>query len=280
MISFEGEPIDPACKQALNDFAAKLAHHPHGGAIDGRIVHAKAQPAGITETMRLALQMYMKDDEYLQWEAAQVGRTVATGGKTFVADDEVVTAVLHPMPGMSQEFLDLGAHELTEMAKLLRQQHDQWVRPDDPDEADGIVLFDEYCNERIRRDPPPAGLAGRQARCVAWTRLNDQRHCRAYAEETLRPPPPEFWPAWLNLGQVWAMVGGRGATGSASAERELTAWAEHNLVADQGWTPIAMAMDGLYQQPGLDRDQLAHQAATGVRQPIIAYGRQAWRDGP
>lgn len=88
MITFEGEPIEPAQQQALNAFATELARHPHGGAVDGRIVHAEAQPAGITATMQQALGVYMKDHEYARWQAAQQGRTVVTGGKTFVADDE------------------------------------------------------------------------------------------------------------------------------------------------------------------------------------------------
>lgn len=182
---------------------------------------------------------------------------------------------------MAQEFVDLAAHELIEMAELLRQRRDQWVRPDDPDEADGIVLFDEYCNERLRQEIRdqlgwPEGRLDASPGLVSMT--NDI--AGRMPESRLDPPPPEFWPAWLDMAQVWAMVSGRGAAGSASAQCELTAWARHNLVADQGWSPIAAAMYGFYQQPGLDRDQLARQAAVGVRAPIIAYGRRAWREGP
>lgn len=279
MIQFEGEPIEPGQQQALSDFAAELARHPHGGEVDGRIVHAKAHPAGITATMQQALRMYMKDDEYAR--AAQQDRTVATGGKTFVADDEIVTAVLCPMPNMNQEFVDMAAHELTEMAGILRQQGDGWIRPDDPDEADGIILFDEYCNERVRQEIRDQ-LGWSEGRLDASPGLVSMTNDIANRMPDMRldPPPPEFWSAWLAMAQVWAMVGGRGAAGSPSAQRELTAWALQNLVIDQGWSPVAAAMDALYQQPGLDRDLLARQAAAGVRLPIVAYGQQVWYDGP
>ena len=90
----------------------------------------------------------------------------------------------------------------------------------------------------------------------------------------------DFWLAWASIAQVWAMVSGRVAAGSASAARELAAWSKQSLVADDGWSAVSRAVDGLCQQPGLDRDQLAHQAAAGVRVPIIEHGGGAWRDGP
>jgi len=82
------------------------------------------------------------------------------------------------------------------------------------------------------------------------------------------------------MAQVWAMVCGRGAAGGQSAQRELTRWAEHALIADDGWSSSAAGMDDLYRQPNLDRDQIANWAATSVRQPIIARGRRAWSKGP
>lgn len=281
MISYEGEPINDVQKQALLDFAAELAGHPRGGKIDGRIVHAKQRPGGITATMRNALQPYMKHEDFKQWEAAETGRTVATGGKTFVADDEVITAVLHPLPGMAQEFIDLGAHELVEMAILVREQRDHWVPPDDPDEADGLVLLDEYCNERVRQEIrdrlgwPEGGLDA----SPGLVSMTDDIANRM-PKSRLDPPAPEFWPAWLAMARVWAMVCGRAGAGSESARRELTAWADHALIADEGWAPVAVAADSLYRQPELDRDLVAGQAGNGVRSPIIAYGRRAWHMGP
>jgi hypothetical protein len=277
MLRFGGELIQPAQQQALKDFADQLAGHPHGGVIDGRLVQAAPQPAGITSTMHNALRVYMKPEEFLRWQAAQHGRTVATGGKTFLADDEIVTAVIHPLPGLSQEFVDLAAHELIEMATLLRQQRDHWVTPDDPDEADGIVLFDEYCSERVRQEIRDV-LGWREGRLDASPGLVSMTADIAarMPETRLDPPPAEFWAAWLAMAQVWAMVCGRGAAASASARRELMAWARHGLIANDGWSPVAAAMDALYQQPGLDREELARQAGRDVRLPIIAYGREAW----
>jgi hypothetical protein len=107
MLTFEGQTFPKAEREALAAFCEELEHHPHGGPVEGRIVIAEQQPGGITATMRRALQMYMKDDEYERWNAAQEGRPVVTGGKTFVADDEVITAVLIPMSGMGQEFWTL-----------------------------------------------------------------------------------------------------------------------------------------------------------------------------
>lgn len=280
-ISFEGEPILTTLQRALIQFADELEGHPHGGPVEGRIVQAEPKPSGITATVQSALQMYMKDEEYKRWRAAQVGRMVFTGGKTFVADDEVITAVLCPMPGMGQEFLDLGAHELIEMAELLREQNDEWVRPADPDEADGITLFDEYRNERIRQEIReslgwPEGKLDASSGLVSMAGEIAER----MPDTRLDPPPPEFWGAWLHLGQVWAMVAGRAAAGSASAQRDLREWARHRVAIDDGWSSIADAMTALYQQPGLNRDQLATQAAASVRRPLIAYGREVWRKEP
>jgi hypothetical protein len=280
-ISFEGEPIPTEQQQGLIKFADELNKHPHGGPIRGRIVQAEPHPTGITATMQRALQMYMKDEEYERWRAAQADRMVVTGGKTFIADDGVVTAILCPMPGMTQEFLDLAAHELIEMAELIREQSDGWVSPTDPDEADGITLFDEYRNERVRQEIRerlswPEGQLDASSGLVSMAvEISDRMPATR-----LDPPPPEFWGAWLHLGQVWAMVSGRGAAGSASAQRDLADWRQHKFASAAGWSPIAEAMNTLYQEPDLERDQLASQAAAGVRRPLIAYGRQAWRHGP
>ena len=221
----------------------------------------------------------MKPEDFTRWNAAHVGSTVAVAGKTFVADDERVTAVIFPMPpNQHQEFIDIAAHEVVEMARLIRAREQRWAWPDDPDEADGLVLFDEYRNERIREEIRqrlgwPEGRVDAEPDLISMIddiedRLPPDRHEDA---------PLEFFKAWLELARVWAMLAGRAAVGSTSANRALEAWAGHDFIADGGWLPIAATLDGFYRQPEIDQDHLARAAGAGIRAPIIEYARAVWR---
>jgi hypothetical protein len=267
-------------RHSLDQFVAELEAHPATGPVEGRLVVADADPRGLFETMRQALVKYMKDDEYGRWRNAQDGRPVATGGKTFVADDDIITAVVFPIP-QDPDFLGLASHELVEMVhKAEERQAADWFDPD-PDyarELHGTIYADEYSHERVRLEINTKlgwteGQVDREPGLVSMT--NDI--LQGMPIPRYSPPGNDFWLWWSHLAQVWAMVAGRRAGGSLYADAELSRWAEHELIADHGWRPVEAALDGLYRQlPGIDRRQLVVQAAETVWDPIEQYGRTAW----
>jgi hypothetical protein len=280
VLVFEGKGFPAAAQEELKRFSAELEQHAQGGAVEARLIVAESQPGGITSTMRETLRAYMKADEFARWNETQEGRTVATAGKTFMADDEVVTAVLLPMPDMAQELLDLAAHEIIEMARLGPKDGSAW-RPDDPDEADGLVLFDEYRNERVRQEiRQRLGWPEGQLDAVLGVAGMAEEIAARMPPNRLDPPPIEFYGAWLEMAQVWSMASGRADAGSESAMADLAHWADTSLVAYQGWQPVAEVVRDLYGQPWLDAGTLAPILAERVRRPVLEYGRTAWRKGP
>jgi hypothetical protein len=275
-IEYQGDFSDSR-KQSLEQFAAELATHAAAGPVEGRLVVADPDLRGIFETMRGTLAKYMKDDEYESWRDFQNGRPVATGGKTFVADDDVITAVVVPIP-QDPEFLGLASHELIEMAHKAQELQEGWIPPQTVEENNGIVMFDEYTNERIRQEII-SKLGWSQSKLDQQPGLVSQADdiAQRMPPQRLNPAGQDFWNFWVHLAQVWAMVIGRRAAGCKYADAELNRWAAHDLIADQGWQPAETACDELYQQlPGLDRDQLVELAAEIVWRPIEQYGRTAW----
>ena len=76
---------------------------------------------------------------------------IVASGKTFVAHDGVVTAVVSrfDQPG---DQLVLCSHELIEMADLGRHRKEGWSLPKDGRELLGVIFADEYATERLREE--------------------------------------------------------------------------------------------------------------------------------
>lgn len=275
MLDFVDNGFSEVQQESLNSFCERLACHPQGGQVEGRMVVAQPSSGGMLKV----LQMYMRDEEYEPWFARLRHRTVVTGGKTFVADDEVITAVLAPLEG--QALLDLAAHEAIEIAHAAEHRESGFVRPADPDEADGLTLYDEYRIERARREI---------SRELGWVEgpIDAVQGLRSVVEEIasrmparrLDPPGLDFFGAWLEMAQSCVMTFGRASGGSQSATEDVQRWKEHALIADEGWQPVQQSLHDLYAQPGLGLDELAPVTASVIRRPILGYGRGAWRRGP
>jgi hypothetical protein len=274
MLDFVDDGFPKAQQEPLETFCSRLEGHPHGGRVEGRIVVAQPKPDGMLE----ALQMYMKDAEYERWFANLPQRTGITGGKTFIADDEAITAVLAPFEG--QALLDLAAHEATEIAHALEHKERGFIRPTDPDEADGLTLYDEYRIERARREISNE-LGWPEGQIDAIQSLRSVVEEIALRMPTRRSDPPglDFLGAWLEMARSCVMSFGRASGGSQSAIEDVQQWKEHALIADDGWRPVHQSLDDLFAQPGLGTDELAASTASVVRRPILDYGRGAWRKG-
>ncbi len=195
--------------------------------------------------MRTALRRWMPTEAFAEWEARQRGRTVPTGGKTFVAADGVVTALLLPLPDRAM-FLGLASHELIECAHLIDQTEAGVAHPEDPRLSNGVVLADEYVTDRARVEigQPlgwPESVLDKKAGIVE--QLDD-------LEVMLTRPPYEghptdsFWMHWVNIARVWAMVAGRADGGATSASSELEAWERHRLTDEPGWGRVRAALAG------------------------------------
>ena len=274
-LEYEG-PIQDTARTSLDQFASELEQHRLGGPLEGRLVVAEQDLRGLQETMAGALAKWMKEDEYDRWVDQQRGRPVTTGGKVFIADDEVITAVVFPID-RDPEFLGIASHELVELADKVKERDEGWIPPEDVRKQDGLVLFDEYRNDRVRLEIAtklgwPESQVDREPGLVSQT----EEIVQAMPAQRQPSPPSEFWLYWLNLARVWAMVAGRRGGGSASAAAELGRWSQHPLVADQGWQAIESACDDLYDQDGLTRDQLAEMSAARIYDRVIAHGKAAW----
>jgi len=224
--------------------------------------------------MRMGLAKWMKEDDFAAWSAQQLNRPVATGGKTFVADDEVPTAVVFPY-GDPWIFLGIASHELLELSRFERERYGP--QPDDVRSMNGMVLADEYVVERARTAITQR-LQWPESPIDASPGMVEQTDdLRAVLNPTRQGRPTvEFWQHWVNIGRVFAMVAGRADGGSTSAAAELAAWAEHAFITDGGWSPIRAALNGLYQQPSLDREVFVDAAARRIWAPLEAYGRAVW----
>lgn len=223
--------------------------------------------------------MYMQDEEYESWHARLKHRTVVTGGKTFVADDEVVTAVLAPLEGRA--LLDLAAHEAIEIAHAVEHVERGLVRPTDPDEGDGLTLYDEYRVERARREiSNELDWAEGPINAVQGLRSVIEEIASRMPTRRLDPPGLDFFGDWLEMAQSCVMAFGRASGGSRSATEDVQRWKKHTLIADEGWQPVQQSLADLYAQPDLGLDELAPATASVVRHPILGYARDAWREGP
>ena len=203
------------------------------------------------------------------------GRPVATAGNTFVADDEVVTACVCPIPH-APAMLALCGHELIEIAHVSAERR-EGARSPEEHEQNGTTLADEYVAERLRIEI---------ALQLRWPRsqLDSSPGFVAQTEDIERvlerppydgPPTLEFWQHWVNVARVWAMVAGRADAGAPEEQRELDLWAGHRLVDDNGWAPARQALRDLYTSRP-DRDAFVAAAVARVWDPVEAYGRAAW----
>jgi len=265
-------------KQAIDAFAVEL-ERVVGYSFSGRLVIAEPHLSGITRTMSNELARWMKDDEYAEWRAQQHNRPVATGGKTFVADDGIVTAVVCPMPNLPAEFLGVSAHELIEICHRVQEERNGRIEPEGVREIHGVVLYDEYAVERIRQSISTA---------LGWTesRLDAEPGLVSQIDDLLHllpggragHPPTDFWAHWVNIARVWAMTEGRRAAGSTTAAAELDRCSKHPLIRDKGWKPVSSSLDRIFLELGLHGEVQAERAAKLVWDPIESYGRAAWAD--
>jgi hypothetical protein len=268
--------LQPGQRDSLEAFADALEQHPRRAAADGRLVVAEPHPGGLQPTIQRVLRLYMKPDEYEAWWQQQAGRPVATAGKTFVAQDEVITACVIPHPEISI-LLGYASHELIEIAHLAAERQ-EGTRPLEDHEVNGTTIADEYVAERLRIEI---------ATQLGWPRSPLDRDPGLVPQTDdiqgvlSRPPydgPPtmEFWQHWANLARVWAMVAGRADAGAQEEEQELIRWLGHRLIADQGWQPVRHALQDLYGPPEPDREQFVAGAVRCVWDPVERYGRGAW----
>lgn len=263
----------------VDAFVAELDRHPHGGTVDGRLVVAEAHPGGLKPTMQRELAKRMRDDEFENWKEAQQGRPVAAAGKVFVADDEVVTSVVCPLPGMQIEFLGLVAHELIALAQRRRSIQEGWIAPElNSAEQIGSTLFDEYLAERLRVEIStglgwPEGVLDSDPGLVHQT---DDLRQALNEMPSAGEPPLEFWSHWMNIARVWVMVLGRCDGGSGAADVELNRWAQHPLIADDGWSPVRGTLAEMYLAADPIRRHVEARAAERVARPIECYGQSAW----
>jgi hypothetical protein len=113
----------------------------------------------------------------------------------------VITAVLSHIDG--QDPLALAAHEAIEMAHWLEQREADFRHPTNPDEADGLTLFDEYRVERVRCEI--ADTLGWPEGCI-----DELSPLRPAVEEIssrvpdlrLDPPADDFVMAWLEMARA------------------------------------------------------------------------------
>jgi hypothetical protein len=138
-----------------------------------------------------------------------------------------------------------------------------------------VVIAEEYALERARfeitqrmPDWPPSQLD-------EWFGINRQTD-DIYALLQAPPhggrPTAHFWQHWVNLAVVWAMIAGRADAGSAAARSEITQWAEHQLVADSGWSAVRQTLSDLFQQPDLDHAVFVEAAARRARAVLLDAG--------
>jgi hypothetical protein len=274
MIEIHG-PIDQADRDELGRFIAATAQSPWCADTDARLVVAEPNFRGLEATMRAELRKWMHAAEFRRWEAQQVGRPVATAGKTFVAEDGVPTAVVCPIPGDCAIFLALASHEVIELCRVAQAETVPF--PDDGPTANGTVIADEYINERVR-----IGVATD----LGWPRstIDVEPGLIAQTDDVMRAtqpmrgdfPPPEFWLYWANLARVWAMVAGRADAGGRQEANHLEAWAKHEIAADRGWSAARRNLQILFGEPGLDRVRFMDEARDSIWEPIEYYGRAVW----
>lgn len=275
MLDFKGAEFPADQREALEVFCAEVQKHPQGGRVEGRIVLAEDEPDGFIQ----ALRIYMDTKEFEGWLARRRGRTGITGGKTFLSEDEVITAVLAPMQG--PDLLDLAAHEVIEMAHAVEQRQTNFLRPVNPDEADGLTLYDEYRVERVRLEiSSTLGWLEGVADGVKALRAAAEEIASRMPSRRLDPPPPDFFLAWLEMARAWTMACGRADAGSNPAREDLEEWASHRLVADGGWEPVRRSLGELFRQTALRLEEIPPFAASVIRRPILDYGRTSWRRGP
>jgi len=275
MLDFAGAEFPADVRAALEAFCIEVSKHPQGGTVEGRVVLAEDGPDGFVE----ALRVYMDTLEFQGWLSRRPGRTGITGGKTFASEDGVITAVLSHIGG--QDLLDLAAHELIEMAHSLQQREADFRHPTNPDEADGLTLYDEYRVERVRRELADS-LGWPEGRMDGVLALHPavEEIASRMPDHRFDPPANDFFVAWLEMARAWTMACGRAAAGSQTAKEDVAQWAEHRLIADGGWQPVQRSLDDLFRQTHLTLEEIPPFAASTVRRPILDYGRAAWRQGP
>lgn len=266
-----------ALRADLELFATAAERHSWGGSVaEARLVVAP-NGGSIDATVRPALRRWMPAEAFAEWEAQQHGRPVATGGKTFVAADGVVTAVVMPI-GDRAMFLGIATHEVLECAHLVDQIAEGFDHPSDPREANGVVLADEYVTDRARIEIVaalgwPESVLDEKVGIIE--QLGDLKAVLGRAPVEGQPTH-DFWLHWVNLARVWAMLSGRADAGAASARAQLEAWERQDLVDARRWKQVRASLQGLYTDPGRPRAEFAAAAASQVWDPIEALGREAW----
>jgi hypothetical protein len=269
MIEWLG-PWSDEVKSELERFAEALATHERGYPIDGRLVIVSGSDGR-------ELKEWMKPDAYADYQEKAQQQPLTASGKTFVARDGVVTAVVSRFADPNDQLV-LCSHELIEMGDLRRSEDEGWVYPEDGRELLGIIFADEYATERLREE-----IAHRLGWPFADTHdemalvhLADQIQ-GAMPTPRYDPPPDDFWAYWQTLARMWSMTCARRLT-SPKAEEALASWSRHPMI-DDGWAPVERGLAELYDLSNLDRDELVELAAERIWDPIEQYGREAWTQG-
>lgn len=268
-------PIDQMARDRLLAFFSAL--HGRWSLPDrsARLVVAQPGP-DMRRTIGAALQEWMKPEEFSLWRTQQVGRPVATAGKTFTGRDEVITAVTLPVVADNFDLLGIAFHELVEIAIRI-------ARPDlgEPNtglarDVNSAVFVDEYFVDRTRVELSIA-LGFPEGQVDANPDLFEQADdlwTILEVSDRLGNPPDEFWQHWVNIARVWSMVAGRCAGGRASACAELERWLTHPMVS-LDWTLLKQQMDTFYGR-GTPQQLPFTDAPEVIWDPIERLGRDAW----
>jgi len=255
----------------LERFAHDLASHERGYPIDGRMVV-------VSDSDGRELKRWMKPDAYDKWYEIATQQPVVASGKTFVAQDGVITAVVSRFDEPGDQLV-LCSHELIEMADLRRHEDEGWIYPEGGRDLLGLIFADEYATERLREEI---------AKQLGWPfcDTHDEMALIRFADEIQNampaprydPPADDFWAHWQTLARMWSMTCARRLT-SPNAEDAFLAWAKHPMIEDDGWAPVERALRELYDRSDLRRDALVELAAKRIWDPIENYGREAWTVG-
>jgi hypothetical protein len=232
--------------QDLAVYARALAEHPWGGAGLERLV---------VGDVNASLTVWMRSDEYNQWRASQAVRSVATGGKSFVARDGRRTAVV-PLLGERELFLHLPGHEMVEAALDERQARERYEFVDGTHWGVSHVLWTEYVVERTRRGICNELGGGFSALDNGFV-VGQHRDFENALPEMVRwavangSDPVESFQHFYELVRVYAMSRGRADAGSPADEKDLAEFAQATLGAELTgeWRRLDAAFQDAYDRP-------------------------------
>lgn len=260
----------------LEEFAAALAKHPRGGEPHGRLVGIPWGPSGPIAAMRSELPQWMDPVAFAKWDRLRTSKPGVTMGKTFVAEDGEVTAVVCTPPKRG-DALGVAAHEIVEVLHLSQHQADGWEYPKATRFLLGVIMLDEYATERVRLETAqalnwPGSVFHDTAQGLVQTAED--------IEQALPPdrkaydPGQDFWGWWQTMAMLWSHDCAR-APFFPFVAKELARWSRCAVIADDGWAPVREAREQIYED-ALGRDEETERAAEEIWDPIEKYARAVW----